>query len=147
MSLRHTRLLRIISMIQRGETSPHHRNVKWGGRTFAMYELELEGCALTFNLRRGVRMTLPDPRWDRRWLPIDPLRKDNVRDRTAAGRRLRRMIQAPRERGVTQFFSESQMRRMLTLVTAPDNVDGQQQDMFQRPRKLTFDEFKARWIR
>jgi hypothetical protein len=144
MSLRHTRLLRIVNMMERGEMPHEQRAVFWKGKHYALDDLEREGVAVRFN-RPGTALDCRrmDARWDRIWRPMTANRKESHRWRNAVGRRLRKLYFAPLARGVTPFFSEAQLQRLRQLALAPDG----EQSFMRAPRKLTFEEFKKRWIR
>lgn len=136
MSLRHTRLLRIANMLERGEREACHRLVRWRERNYDPAHLEREGFRI--NVRNAVGRE--HPHWDRRWRPSPRLdAKENPRWRNSVGRRLRRMYFSPMARGVTTFYSQAQMQRLLAL-TMP-------RDLNTPARRLTFEEFQKVWIR
>jgi hypothetical protein len=130
MSLRHTRLLRIVNILTNGQRPYDQRAIYWKGQTYLLAHLERERGD-----DRGEH-----PSWDRIWRPSRADAMESRRWRNSVGRRLRRMYDAPMGRGVTTFYSLAQMQRMQNLVT-PRNFLG------PRPPKLTFEEFKKVWIR
>lgn len=136
MSLRHTRLLRIANMLARGDRPYNQRAIFWKGKTYLLADLERE------RINGGEH-----PNWDRIWRPQRMDAKQNHRWRNSVGRRLRRLYFAPLARGVTTFYSDLQLNRMLVLVTAPDNLIGRTQSLTEPRRKLTFEEFKRVWVR
>ncbi len=101
MSLRHTRLLRIISITLRGEQVPWMRAFAWRGYTYLIDRLEREG--IRWRPYEGVASWGHYPGWDRRWKPCRGFAsKYTVRDRTRLGaelRRMRREVKAINARG------------------------------------------------
>ena len=134
MSLRHTRLLRITTMLSRGERCEGRgmeRVIRWKGTLYHLEHLE----------RERMEGNSEHPNWDRIWRPMKTMERSRSshRWRNHVGRRERRMFFAPLDRGVTTFYSAAQLRRLASL-TMPRDLSG-------HPRKLTFEEFKKVWIR